>query len=108
MVLPSEGGNNELEKMIKQVTGRKKFKDRKPIFNILDILTFLAFGAVPVLYNMNHEIINNPFIAWMLVLSFFCFTRVAEGHIEGFKAQRIFFLAFGVVLLLVAIALGIL
>ncbi|WP_147804734.1 hypothetical protein [Alkalicoccus halolimnae] len=104
MVLPSQGGNNELESMIRKVTGRKKFKDRKPIFNILDILILLTFIAIPVIYNTNPEMIIDPFAAWIFVLSFFCFKQAVEGHVEGFKYQRIAFLIMGGANLLFAIA----
>lgn len=106
MVLPSQGGNNELEKMIKKVTGRKKYKDRKPIFNILDIIYLLAFIAVPVIYNINHEImIIHPFVAWMFILSFFCFTITVEAHMERFKAQRIGFFIMGIATLIPALGI---
>ncbi|WP_416149631.1 hypothetical protein ACM26V_01135 [Salipaludibacillus sp. HK11] len=108
MVLPSEGGSNEFEKMIRKVTGRKKFKDRKPIFNILDLLTLLAFIAIPVIYNTNPEMIINPFVAWLFVLSFFCFKQATEGHVEGIKAQRIAFLIMGGANLLFALVFSIL
>lgn len=109
MVMPSEGGNDELERMIRKVTGRKKYRERKTVFKVLEIMNLIAFISIPVVYNWRPELmVINPFIAWMFVLSLFSYVQAAEGHVEGFKTQRIGFLIIGSAVLLPALGLWIL
>lgn len=98
MVLPHNHSTNNGEDILKKLIERKKYKDREPIFNILDIVWLLAFISVPILSVLNVHYGIDPFIMWMYVLSGFMFLRTIEGFYNKNKLQMMYFSIIGLVL----------